>query len=169
MSDYTIVRCVFEDSGRQCHYVCPGALQGDIVQSPGNSPARVVGFGRKGYTGHCRTAGIIQRRPRTDQRLRDALYPPNNPIVAYAEEIHRMNAQSTPVPALTTVEQLNEQLKAAKKAQKRAAKLAREKAKIAAERYRRRELALDALEHVAQTDEDGGHRIAAALSLLDRA
>lgn len=151
----SIVRCVFLDDTkwqRQWHYTCPDAALGDIVQARGNSPARVVGFGRKsGYTGVCRTAEIIDR---------------TGGIRFSNLKGHTMNAADH---ASSHVEQLADQLKAAKKAEKRARKTAAVAAAATKERARRHTLALAQLECVAQHDIDGGHRIAAALVLLDRA
>lgn len=158
-----IVRCVLINDtrqGRQRHYTCPDAALGDIVQATYDSPARVVGFGRNsGYAGVCRTAEIIDRSGGL-RFGKDALY--NTHLKAHKEFV-AMNAQTN------VVEQLTDQLKAAKKAEKRAAKIARERKAVVAEKLRLRQAAIDTLENVAEHGTDEGARIAAAVALLDRA
>lgn len=137
------VQVTFSPGGKRCHCLCPGARIGDTVKSPGwSGPATVVGFGSLSKYQPLRAAKIVRRA--------------DDSGFTYTKDHATMN---------TAVEQIEQQLKAAKKAEKRERKVIREAAAVAAERVRLRKVALDALEDVAINDTSGGARVAAATAL----
>jgi hypothetical protein len=144
-----IVQAVFKPGGRLYHYTCPGAEIGDIIQAEGNNPAMVVAYGRDGYWGVCRGARIIEK-------------------ASYNNGHHHKETSMNTIYK-SSVEDLADQLAAAKKAAKRAARVEAAKKAELKERNRLRRVALCALEDVARGDcmpDRGDQRIAAAVELL---
>lgn len=159
-----IVRAVFLNETRipspEYHYIVPGAKVGDLITGPGaTGPARVVGYGRKNWTGQVKTGSFWKDKVTDTAQTVSSMSDAIKEAFTSDEITKQLYGSSTLLEAIIpikkgtnmnmTIEDHETELKRLRKAEKSKLKRARVLKQQAKDRERRRQLAFDTLEAIA--------------------